>query len=56
MPHPTRHSPVTDQHGQTMAEYSVLVAALVLVVALALPLVGSAIGSLYSAVTQAFGA
>ena len=39
-----------------MAEYSVLIAALVLAVALAFPLVGSAIGNLYSAVTQAFGA
>ncbi len=39
-----------------MAEYSVLLSAIALVVAVAFPAVGSAIGGLYSAVARVFGA
>jgi|SwirhisoilCB3_FD_contig_101_632311_length_724_multi_5_in_0_out_0_2 Flp pilus assembly pilin Flp len=49
------HTPVTDEAGQTMAEYSVLIGFLVLVVALAIPSVGSAIGGLYSGFVQVLG-
>jgi Flp pilus assembly pilin Flp len=38
-----------------MAEYSVLIGFLVLVVALAIPSVGSAIGGLYSGFVQVLG-
>jgi Flp pilus assembly pilin Flp len=56
MSNPTHHRLVTDQAGQTMAEYSVLLSAIALVVAVAFPAVGSGIGGLYSAVAQVFGA
>jgi Flp pilus assembly pilin Flp len=56
MSNPTRHKLHTNQAGQTMAEYSVLLSAVALVVALAFPAIGSAIGALYSAVAQVFGA
>jgi Flp pilus assembly pilin Flp len=42
------HTPLTDEAGQTMAEYAVLIGFLVLIVALAIPSLGSAIGTLYS--------
>jgi Flp pilus assembly pilin Flp len=56
MSNPTHHRLATDHTGQTMAEYSVLLSAIALVVAVAFPAVGAAIGGLYSAVAQAFGA
>jgi Flp pilus assembly pilin Flp len=56
MSNPTYRTHVTDQEGQTMAEYSVLVGLLVLTVALAVPTLGSAIGNLYSVVVRPFGA
>lgn len=46
------HTPVTDEAGQTMAEYAVLIGFLVLIVALAIPSLGSAIGTLYSGFVQ----
>jgi Flp pilus assembly pilin Flp len=50
-----RRSPITDQQGQTMAEYSVLIGALVLTVVLVLPQFGSSIEGLFSGVIGAFG-
>jgi Flp pilus assembly pilin Flp len=50
-----RRPPITDQRGQTMAEYSVLIGALVLTVALVLPQLGSSIEGLFSGVIGAFG-
>jgi Flp pilus assembly pilin Flp len=46
------HTPLTDEAGQTMAEYAVLIGFLVLIVALAIPSLGSAIGTLYSGFVQ----
>ena len=43
-----------DESGQTMAEYGVLVAGIALVVVLALPIFGAAIGNLFRAVVSAF--
>jgi Flp pilus assembly pilin Flp len=48
-------SAATDEHGQTMAEYGVLITGIAIVVALALPTLGTAIGNLYRGVVQAFG-
>jgi Flp pilus assembly pilin Flp len=47
-------SSAADETGQTMAEYGVLVAGIALVVALAIPTFGAAIGNLFSAVVSAF--
>ena len=44
-----------DETGQTMAEYGVLVAGIALVVVLALPTFGTAIGNLFRGVVSAFG-
>jgi Flp pilus assembly pilin Flp len=46
------HTPLTDEAGQTMAEYAVLIGFLVLIVALAIPSLGSAIGTLDSGFVQ----
>jgi Flp pilus assembly pilin Flp len=48
-------SSATDETGQTMAEYGVLITGIALVVALAIPTLGGAIGNLYRAVVGAFG-
>ncbi len=48
-------SSAADETGQTMAEYGVLITGIALVVALAVPTLGAAIGSLYRGVVGAFG-
>jgi Flp pilus assembly pilin Flp len=53
--HTLNDTPLTDDAGQTMAEYSVLIGFLVLIVALAIPSLGSAIGNLYSGFVQVLG-
>jgi Flp pilus assembly pilin Flp len=45
----------TEETGQTMAEYGVLISGIALVVALAVPTLGAAIGNLYRGVIGAFG-
>ena len=47
-------SSAADETGQTMAEYGVLVAGIALVVVLALPIFGAAIGNLFRAVVAVF--
>jgi Flp pilus assembly pilin Flp len=44
------------EDGQTMAEYSVVIAVIALVVVFTLPQLGSGILALYSAAAAAFGA
>jgi Flp pilus assembly pilin Flp len=48
-------SSAADETGQTMAEYGVLITGIAIVVALAVPTLGGAIGNLYRGVVQAFG-
>jgi Flp pilus assembly pilin Flp len=48
-------SSAADETGQTMAEYGVLITGIALVVALAIPTLGAAIGNLYRGVVGAFG-
>jgi Flp pilus assembly pilin Flp len=48
-------SSAADETGQTMAEYGVLVAGIALVVVLAFPIFGAAIGNLFSGFVSAFG-
>jgi Flp pilus assembly pilin Flp len=48
-------SSATDETGQTMAEYGVLITGIALVVALAVPTLGAAIENLFHGVIQAFG-
>ena len=51
----TLHTTIEDQRGQTMAEYSVVVAVVALVVALVLPQLGSAITAFFTSEVQALG-
>jgi Flp pilus assembly pilin Flp len=53
----TFHKPplATDEQGQTMAEYGVLITAIAVAVALVIPTLGTAIGNLLRGVVQAFG-
>jgi Flp pilus assembly pilin Flp len=44
-----------DETGQTMAEFGVLVAGIALVVALVVPIFGTAVGDLFRSVVSAFG-
>jgi Flp pilus assembly pilin Flp len=56
MKHTLRNlSSAADETGQTMAEYGVLITGIAIVVALAVPTFGGAIGSLYRGVAGAFG-
>ena len=48
-------SSAADETGQTMAEYGVLITGIAIVVALAIPTFGAAIGNLYRGVVGAFG-
>jgi Flp pilus assembly pilin Flp len=48
-------SSAADETGQTMAEYGVLITGIALVVALAVPTLGAAIGNLYRGIIGAFG-
>jgi len=48
-------SSAADETGQTMAEYGILVAGIALVVVLALPIFGTAVGGLFRGVISAFG-
>lgn len=48
-------SSAADETGQTMAEYGVLITGIAIVVALAIPTFGAAIGNLYHGVAAAFG-
>jgi Flp pilus assembly pilin Flp len=48
-------SAAADEAGQTMAEYGVLITGIAIVVALAIPTLGGAIGNLYRTVAGAFG-
>jgi Flp pilus assembly pilin Flp len=51
-----RHlSSAADDSGQTMAEYGILIAGIALVVALAVPIFGAAVGGLFRGVISAFG-
>ena len=51
-----RHlSPAADESGQTMAEYGLLVAGIALVVAMAVPIFGAAVGGLFRGAISAFG-
>jgi Flp pilus assembly pilin Flp len=43
------------ERGQTMAEYAILVSGIAIVVAVALPLLGSAVLGLFSSAVAAFG-
>ena len=43
------------EEGQTMAEYGLLVAGIALVVALAVPIFGAAVGGLFRGAISAFG-
>jgi Flp pilus assembly pilin Flp len=49
------HTASTDESGQTMAEYSVVVAVIAVVVALVLPQLASAIGAFFTAAIRALG-
>ncbi len=56
MKHIFQHSTsAADEAGQTMAEYGVLISGIALVVVLAIPTLGTAIGNLYRSVVGAFG-
>lgn len=50
-----RHSRMLDEWGQTMAEYSVLIAFIAIVAAAAVPALGSAVLKLLTSVTGFFG-
>lgn len=49
------HTASTDESGQTMAEYSVVVAVVAIVVALVLPQLATAIGAFFTAAVQVLG-
>jgi Flp pilus assembly pilin Flp len=55
MPETSRRSHLAAEPGQTLTEYAILVGGVVLVLVAVLPLVGSSIGSLFSAFAAAFG-
>ena len=50
-----RHSRMLDERGQTMAEYSVLIAFIVIVAAAAVPPLGNAVLSMLTNVSGFFG-
>jgi Flp pilus assembly pilin Flp len=52
---PPTAKPSAAERGQTMAEYAILVSGIAIVVAVALPLVGSAVAGLFSSAVAAFG-
>jgi len=52
---PPTAKPSAAERGQTMAEYAILVSGIAIVVAVALPLVGSAVLGLFSSAVAAFG-
>jgi Flp pilus assembly pilin Flp len=56
MPHPYRRTYLHHEHGQTLAEYAILVGGIAVVVAVAIPLVGTAVTGFFTAfVSAAFG-
>ncbi|HUZ82435.1 MAG TPA: Flp family type IVb pilin, partial [Gaiellaceae bacterium] len=61
MPHTNRrthhifHTHPTNEQGQTIAEYALLVAFIAVVVAVVLPLFGSTISGLFNPVVSALG-
>jgi Flp pilus assembly pilin Flp len=56
MPPKHLHSPNSRaQHGQTVAEYAILLSGIALVVVVSIPLLGSAIKGLFSGALAAFG-
>lgn len=50
-PHPPK---ARRQLGQTVAEYAILISGIAIVVAVAIPLLGSAVKGLFNAFTSAF--
>jgi Flp pilus assembly pilin Flp len=50
-----RKLPARDDSGQTMTEYSLVVGLIAVVVAVALPFVGSAVAQLYAGANAFFG-
>jgi Flp pilus assembly pilin Flp len=57
-PHMPPQNPPTQsnsQRGQTVAEYAILISGIAIVVAVMIPLLGSAVLGLFSSVASAFG-
>jgi Flp pilus assembly pilin Flp len=56
MPPKHPHTPQTStERGQTLAEYAILISGIALVVAISVPLFGSAILGIFTTFTNAFG-
>jgi Flp pilus assembly pilin Flp len=55
MPPQNPHPESFAQRGQTLAEYAILLSGIALVVAVAIPLLGSIILGLFSSAASAFG-
>jgi Flp pilus assembly pilin Flp len=56
MPPKHPHTPQTStERGQTLAEYAILISGIAIVVAVAVPLVGSAILGIFTSFTKVFG-
>jgi len=53
--HRRHHIQTLDELGQTLSEYSILVGAIAIVVAVALPLLGASVKGLFSGAVQALG-
>jgi Flp pilus assembly pilin Flp len=55
MPPQHPHTPQpSNERGQTLAEYAILISGIAIVVAVAVPLVGTALSGLFTAVANAF--
>ena len=50
-----RRNPIASEHGQTMAEYSILVAVIALIVLAVLPQLASGIEAFFTAAAGVFG-
>jgi|RhiMetdeSRZDD1v2_1073273.scaffolds.fasta_scaffold336362_3 Flp pilus assembly pilin Flp len=55
MNHSRRSLTIVDDHGQTVAEYSTVIAVIALVAALAVPRIGQVLGGFFDAAARALG-
>jgi len=54
-PHRRHTTHLFDELGQTLSEYSILVSAIAIVVAVAIPILGASVKGMFSAAVQALG-
>jgi Flp pilus assembly pilin Flp len=55
MNHSRRSLTIVDDHGQTVAEYSTVIAVIALVAAIAVPRIGEILGGFFDAAARALG-